>query len=69
MITLDLEISQHAKRQMIDRGFSKKEVEECIKIGSKTMQDNKIVSTYRDYKVVYKKIKEKYFIITIMYRW
>ena len=66
---LELEISQHAKEQMIDRGFSKKEVEDCIKLGNKTLQDGKIISTYRDYKVVYKKIKEKYFIITIMYRW
>ena len=66
---MEVLISQHAKEQMIDRGFSKKEVEECIIKGTKDLQDGKIISTYRDYKVVCKKIKEKYFIITIMYRW
>jgi len=69
VITLEIEVSQHAKEQMVDRGFSKTEVEECIRCGSKTIQDGKITSIYRDYKVVYKKIKERYFIITIMYRW
>lgn len=66
---MELLLSQNAKEQMIDRGFSKKEVEECISKGTKNIQNGKIISTYRDYKVVYKKIKEKYFIITIMYRW
>lgn len=54
---------------MIDRGFSMQEVEDCIRCGSKFMQNGKIVSTYKDYRVVYKKIKETYYIITIMYRW
>ena len=66
---MDIELSQHAKEQMIDRGFSVKEIEECIKCGNKDIQNSKIISIYRDYKVVFKKIKEKYFIITIMYRW
>ena len=66
---MELLLSQHAKEQMIDRGFSKKEVEECLINGAKTIQNGKIISTYMDYRVVYKMINKTYFIITIMYRW
>jgi hypothetical protein len=69
VIILIIELFRHAKEQLINRGFSIKEVEECIRVGSKTLQDGKIISTYRDYKVVYKKLKERYYVITIMYRW
>jgi len=66
---MELLLSRHAKEQMIDRGFSKGEVEESIRKGTKNIQNGKIISTYRDYKVVYKMINETYFVITIMYRW
>ena len=53
---------------MITRGFSKKEIEEAIKMGTKVKQDDKIISVFRDYKVAFKKVKDIYYIITIMYK-
>lgn len=55
---------------MIERGISENEVEEGIRRGSKKFQPpNKILSEHRYYTVVYKKIGEIYFIITVKPRW
>ncbi len=55
---------------MVARGISEREVEEGIIKGAKRFQlPNKIIATYRYYEVVYKKIGERYFIITIQPRW
>lgn len=69
MLILKIELTKHAKEQMIDRGFSRNEIEEGIIRGTKTIQSDKIISTYKYYKIVYKKVKDVYYIITIMYRW
>ncbi len=58
--------SKHARDQMVARGISEKEIEEGIQRGSKELQKpNKILSYYRYFCVVYKKIKEVYYIITV----
>ena len=54
---------------MVDRGFSENEIEEGIKRGEKTRQNGKIISTYKYYRIVYKKVGEIYYVITIMHRW
>ncbi|HLC63520.1 MAG TPA: DUF4258 domain-containing protein [Candidatus Nanoarchaeia archaeon] len=72
MFLLELKIwySKHARDQMVARGISEREVEEGIIKGAKRFQlPNKIIATYRYYEVVYKKIGERYFIITIQPRW
>jgi len=63
---LIIKYSKHARDQMIARGISEKEVEEGIKRGSKELQKpNKILSHYGYFCVVYKKIGEVYFVITV----
>lgn len=58
--------SRHAREQMIMRGISEKEVEEGIKRGAKELQKpNKILSYHKYFCVVYKKIKETYYVITV----
>lgn len=62
--------SNHARRQMIERGISVNEVEEAIKKGAKTLQKpNKILFHHQYFIVVTKKIKTDYFVITVMLRW
>ena len=51
---------------MIARGISTKEVEEGIKMGSKELQKpNKILSYYKYFCVVYKKIGNDTYVITV----
>ena len=69
VLHLIIKLTKHAEEQMINRGFSENEFEEGIKRGTKTRQNGKIISTYKYYKIVYKKVGETYYIITIMYRW
>lgn len=59
--------SNHAREQMIARGISPKEIREAIQSGTKYIQDEeKIVTTYRYFAVVYKVLdKDQYFIITV----
>lgn len=69
-VTLALFFSKHAREKMVERGISEKEVLEGIKRGSKHFQKpNKIVSEYRYFSVVYKKINEDFFVITVKPRW
>jgi len=58
--------SKHVREQMVARGISEKDVEEGIKRGLKQLQKpNKILSYYKYFCVVYKKIGEDYYIITV----
>lgn len=58
--------SKHAREQMIARGLSEKEVEEGIKRGSKELQKpNKILSYYKYFCVVYKKVENDLYVITV----
>ena len=55
---------------MIARGIPEKEVEEGIKRGSKELQKpNKILSYYKYFCVVYKKIGKDFYVITVKPRW
>lgn len=61
-----IKYSRHARERMILRGITKKEVEDGIKMGSKELQKpDKILSYYKYFCVVYKKIKDKVYVITI----
>lgn len=66
MLHLTVKYSKHAREQMVARGISEKEAEEAIKRGSKELQKpNKILSYYKYFCVVYKKIDNDLYIITI----
>ena len=63
---MPIKYSRHAREQMVARGVSEKDVEDGIKRGSKGLQKpDKILSYYKYFCVVYKKIEEKYFVITV----
>ena len=65
-----IKFSRHAREQMAERGVSENEVEEAIKGGSKHLQfPNKIVADYKYFSVVYKKLGQDTFIITVKPRW
>ena len=67
---LKIMYSKHAREQMVERGISEREVEEGIKKGAKCLQyPNKILSDYRYFTVVYKKIDDVCFVITVKPRW
>ena len=58
--------SKHAREQMIARGISENEIEAAITGGEKELQKpNKILSYYRYFCVVYKKVGEDYYVITV----
>ncbi|MEK6876329.1 MAG: DUF4258 domain-containing protein [Nanoarchaeota archaeon] len=58
--------SKHAREQMVARGVTEKEVQEGIQRGSKELQKpNKILSYYKYFCVVYKKIEGMHFVITV----
>ena len=62
--------SKHAREQMVARGIDEALVHEAITRGSKHLQHpNKIVAEYRYFSVVYKKIGEASFVITVKPRW
>ncbi|MBW2988886.1 DUF4258 domain-containing protein [Candidatus Woesearchaeota archaeon] len=61
-----IKYSKHSRERMVLRGISEKDVEDGIKMGSKELQKpNKILSHYKYFCVVYKKIKEDIYVITI----
>ena len=69
-MSLDIRYSKHAREQMIERGITENEVNEGIRCGAKRLQPpDKILSMYRYYTVVYKKVGDLYFIITVKPRW
>ncbi len=65
---MELLMSRHALEQSRERGISINEIRETIQKGAKQIQDNKIISSYRHIKIVFRKIKNKLFIITVMIR-
>ena len=67
---MPIKYSRHAREQMIARGISEKEVQEAIQRGSKQVQKpNKVLSYYRYFCVVYRKIAQDIYIITVKPRW
>lgn len=66
VLHLPVKYSKHAREQMVARGISEKEVDEGIKRGSKELQKpNKILSYYKYFCVVYKKIGNETYVITV----
>ena len=65
----NIKYSRHARFRMVERGISEKEVSDAITKGSKRKQDEKIVAAYRHLEVVFRKVKEDYYVITVMLRW
>jgi hypothetical protein len=61
--------SRHARLRMVERGKTEKEIKEAILKGSKTIQDGKIIASYRNVRVVFRKMNEDCYVITIMLRW
>jgi hypothetical protein len=67
---LNIKYSKHARKQMIERGISEQEVEKGIRKGAKSLQKpDRILSDHRYYCIVYKKIEDIYFVITVKPRW
>ena len=63
---MTIKYSKHAREQMVARGISEKEIEEGLKRGSKELQKpNKILSYYKYFCVVYKKVGDNVYVITI----
>lgn len=65
----NIRYSRHARHRMIERGISEKEVSEAIKKGTKRNKNGKIVASYTYFEMVYKKIHDTYYVITVMLRW
>ena len=65
---MDLLFSKHALEQMRERGVSVNEIKETITNGAKFQQEDKIVSDYRHIRIIFKKIENTCFIITVMIR-
>ena len=65
-VTLAIAYSKHAREQMTARGVSAEEIEDGIKRGSKELQKpNKILSYYKYFCVVYKKIGKNLYVIAV----
>jgi len=66
---MQLIFSKHAEDKMVERGINQAEVKKAIVAGSKYFQEpDKIVAEYSYFSVVYKKIADTYFIITVQPR-
>ena len=68
---MELFITKHALNQARERGISINEIKEAIQKGAKFIQDEKekkIVSDYRHMRIVFKKLENKYCVITVMIR-
>ena len=66
---LNIKYSKHARERMVERGISKNEIFKAIQKGQKGTQKGKLITTYTYFEVVYKKIGDKYYIITVQLRW
>ena len=65
---MELLMSRHALDQARERGVSINEIKDAIKKGAKFLQNGKILSIHRHIKIAYKKINDKFFVITVMIR-
>ena len=65
----NIKYSKHARLRMIERGISAMEVHDTVHKGSKRIQGKTIVSAYKHIEVVFKKVKDDCYVITVMLRW
>ncbi|MGP8072662.1 MAG: DUF4258 domain-containing protein [Thermoplasmata archaeon] len=68
-MTYEVVYIQHARQRMVLRGISRAEVEEAIRLGTKSRREDRLVSTYRYFSVVYVLRGPKCFVITVVPRW
>lgn len=69
VLLTEVRFSRHARKRMVERGISEKEVVEAIRKGRKRTQDNKIISSYSYLEVAYRKINNTNYVITVKPRW
>jgi hypothetical protein len=65
---MEIVMGKHALEQARERGVSINEIKDAIRCGAKSLQEDKIISMYGHIKIIFKKIKDKYSIITVMIR-
>jgi hypothetical protein len=66
---MELLLGKHALEQARERGISVREIKKAIQQGAKHIQKpNKLVADHMHIRVVYKKIQQTYFVITVMIR-
>jgi len=66
---MEILMGRHALEQARERGITINEIKKTIQQGAKHLQErNKIVADFMHIRVVYKKIKDKIFVITVMIR-
>ncbi len=65
---MKLLMSKHALEQARERGVSINEIKEAVQKGAKSPQDGKTITIYGHLKVIFKKINETVFVITVMIR-
>lgn len=66
---MNIMLSRHAKEQARERGITVEEIKKAIQRGAKHLQpEGKIVSDYAYIRIVYKIIRDTYYIITVMMR-
>lgn len=66
---MDIFMGKHALGQARERGITIHEIKKTIQQGAKHIQKpNKIVADYMHIRVVYKKLKNHNFVITVMIR-
>jgi hypothetical protein len=66
---MELFMRKHALDKARERGVSINEIKETIQRGAKFVQDDKegkIIAVHRHIKVIFKKLNEKYFVISVM---
>ncbi len=65
----DIKYSLHARKRMVERGISAREVRDTILKGSKRTQGAKIVSVHKHLEVVFRNVGGDWYVITVMLRW
>ncbi len=63
---MELLMSKHALEQARERGVSINEIRETIQKGAKLPQDDRIIAIFRHIKLIFKKINQTFFVITVM---
>ena len=63
---MKITLSKHAIEQARERGMSIEQIKKTIQRGAKYLQGKKIVADYTYTRVVYKRLKDECFVITVM---
>lgn len=66
---MEIVLSRHARFRMAERGISASEVREAVLKGTKRLQGERVVVSYRYFDAVYRREGETILVITVMSRW